>query len=216
MNVIFDMDGVLFDTERVYAEIYEEIAKEWGLGDVREAVLGCIGRNANDSRQFFFQCMGPDFPYDEYVGETIARYKAREAKEGLPMKKGVVELLSYLKQENCHIGLASSTKREKVQMYIERAGIADYFEVVIGGDMVEHSKPRPDIYLIACKELGSKPEETYAIEDSPNGIRAAYGAGMKAIMVPDMIQPEKEITEMTCNICRDLLEVKNYLKEERI
>ncbi len=215
MNVIFDMDGVLFDTERVYAEIYEEVAHEWGLGDVREAVLGCIGRNANDSRAFFVSCVGEDFPYDEYVRETISRYKAKEEREGFPMKKGVRELLSYLKEENCRIGLASSTRREKVLSYIERAGIADYFQVVIGGDMVEHSKPEPDIYLIACRELGTKPEETYAIEDSPNGIRAAFAAGMKAIMVPDMIQPEEEIKKMACHICRDLLETKEYLEKER-
>lgn len=215
MNVIFDMDGVLFDTERVYAEIYEEVALEWGLGDVREAVLGCIGRNANDSRQFFISCVGEDFPYDEYVREVISRYKIREEKEGLPIKTGVKELLSYLKQENCRIGLASSTRREKVLSCIERAGIADYFEIVIGGDIVEHSKPEPDIYLIACEELGTEPAETYAIEDSPNGIRAAYRAGMKAIMVPDMIIPEEEIKKMTYHICRDLLEVKDYLAKER-
>lgn len=215
MNVIFDMDGVLFDTERAYVEVYEEVAAEWKLGDVREAVLGCIGLNANDARQFFIGCVGKEFPYDEFVHEAISRYKAREEKEGLPMKAGVKELLSYLKEENCRIGLASSTRREKVFAYIDRAGIVDYFQIVVGGDMVEHSKPEPDIYLIACKELGSKPEETYAIEDSHNGIRAAFAAGMKAIMVPDMIQPNEEIKKMACHICLDLLEAKDYLEKEK-
>lgn len=214
-NVIFDMDGVLFDTERLYAEMYEEVAADWGLGDVREAVLGCIGRNANDSRAFFTSHVAKDFPYDDYVKETIKRYKEKEEREGLPMKKGVVELLSYLKEQGYRIGLASSTRRQKVLECIEKAKIRDYFQVVVGGDMVEHSKPNPEIYLIACKELGVNPEETYAIEDSPNGIRAAHSAGMKAIMVPDMIAPDEEMKSLAQVICEDLLAVKDYLAGNR-
>lgn len=216
MNVIFDMDGVLFDTERVYAEIYEEVAAEWGLGSVQEAVLGCIGRNANDSRLLFLKYMGKEFPYDNYIQEVIRRFKERVEKEGLPMKAGVMDLLFYLKKEKSRIGLASSTRRERVISYLERAGIADYFQIVVGGDAVEHSKPNPEIYQIACKELGTVPEETYAIEDSFNGIRAAYDAGMKVIMVPDMLQPEKEIEGMLCRLCYDLCEVKYYLAGRKI
>jgi len=213
-NVIFDMDGILFDTERLYAETFEEIAREWGLGDVREAVLGCIGLNGNDARAFFTGCVGKDFPYDDYVKETMKRYKEREEREGLPMKKGVVELLSYLKEQGYHIGLASSTRREKVLACVEKAGIREYFQVVIGGDIVEHSKPNPEIYLIACRELGVEPEKTYAIEDSPNGIRAAHGAGMKAIMVPDMIAPNDELKALAHVICDDLLVVRDYLAQK--
>ena len=94
---------------------------------------------------------------------------------------------------------------------IAMAGIADYFQVVVGGDMVTHSKPNPEIYLIAGKELGVDPESTYAIEDSLNGIRSAYGAGMKALMVPDMIAPTEEIKGMCTGIFDDLLKVKEYL-----
>ncbi len=215
MNVIFDMDGVLFDTERSYSATLEEVAADWGLGDVHEAVLGCIGRNANDSRTLFLEYMGEDFPYEEYVKETGRRFREREEREGLPIKSGVRELLSYLKQENSRIALASSTRREKVLYYLEKAGLTDYFEVVVGGDMVKHSKPQPDIYLMACRKLGVVPGETYAVEDSPNGIRSAYNAGMKAIMVPDMIEPDAEMEEKTCHICRDLIEVKCYLEAER-
>lgn len=210
-SVVFDMDGVLFDTERIYADGWVAAAKEYGYEDVEEAVMGAIGRNANDTRALFMELMGEAFPYDE-VWER-ARVITRQTIEtnGLPVMKGVRELLDYLKASNYRIGLASSTRKARVLEQIAMAGIADYFQVVVGGDMVTHSKPNPEIYLIACKELGVDPESTYAIEDSLNGIRSAYGAGMKALMVPDMIAPTEEIKGMCTGIFDDLLKVKEYL-----
>ena len=95
---------------------------------------------------------------------------------------------------------------------LEKSGFKDYFQAVVGGDMVEHSKPNPDIYLLACKELHVNPAETFAIEDSPNGIRSAYNAGMKPIMVPDLIVPTEEILSLTIACKKNLLEVIEYLK----
>lgn len=210
-SVIFDMDGVLFDTESIYAEGWMEAAKESGYDDVKEAVYGAIGRNANDTRALFRDLMGEDFPYDLVWERARVITREKIERDGLPVMKGVKELLDYLKSENYRVGLASSTRRERVLEQIAMADIADYFQVVVGGDMVTHSKPNPEIYLMACKELGVEPENTYAIEDSPNGIRSAHGAGMKALMVPDMIAPTQEIGELCTGVFEDLLAVKDYL-----
>lgn len=209
-SVIFDMDGVLFDTESIYAKGWIEAAKEYGYDDVQEAVMGAIGRNSTDTRALFFRLMGEDFPYDAVWERAREIAKNKIDTDGLPMMKGVKEILDYLKENDYRIGLASSTRKGRILEQIESAGIADYFQVVVGGDMVKHSKPDPEIYLIACKELGVNPKDTYAIEDSLNGIRSAHGAGMKPLMVPDMIKPTPEIVSLCEGIFEDLLKVKDY------
>ena len=127
------------------------------------------------------------------------------------MKTGVREILNFLQEAGYKIGLASSTKYESVIHHLETTGIREYFSVIVTGNMVEHSKPQPDIYLLACEKLGVKPDEAYAIEDSPNGIRAAHRAGMKPIMVPDMIKPDEEMKELSYQIFENLIEVKDFL-----
>lgn len=210
-TVVFDMDGVLFDTERIYADAWIAAAGEYGYDDVQEAVMGAIGRNAADTRALFIRLLGEEYPYDAVWDRARELARQKIEAEGIPVMKGVRELLEYLKGANYRIGLASSTRKGRVLEQITEAGIADYFEVVVGGDMVKHSKPDPEIYLIACKELGVKPEDTYAIEDSPNGIRSAHGAGMMPLMVPDMIVPTEEIKGLCTGIFEDLCRVKDYL-----
>lgn len=211
-TIIFDMDGVLFDTERLCMESWVQVAKEWDIHDMEEVFPKCIGLNANDTKALVLNHYGEDFPFDEYRAEASKRFKREVLENGLPVMKGVRELLSFLQEKEYTIGLASSTRYEAVIHHLEYAGIREYFSVVIAGDMVEHSKPRPDIYLLACEKLGVKPEEAYAIEDSPNGIRAAQGAGMKPIMVPDMIAPDEEMQKLSFLICNDLTEVQRFLE----
>ena len=112
------------------------------------------------------------------------------------------------------MGLASSTNRDTVIRHLEQAGILSYFSAIIGGDEIIHSKPEPDIYLLACEKLGVKPEETYAIEDSYYGIISAYRAGMRPIMVPDLLPPTEEMRQISESILEDLIQVRDYLKEK--
>ena len=133
-------------------------------------------------------------------------------KNGIPVKPGVREILEWLKSAGYAVGLASSTKRESVLRHLKHTGLEDYFSVVVGGDMVEHSKPLPDIYLLACERLGVEPGETYAIEDSPNGIRSAHAAGMCPIMVPDIIAPDEEMGRLSYIILKNLVEVRDFLQ----
>lgn len=214
-TVVFDMDGVLFDTERLCMESWVQVAEELDIHDMEEVFPLCIGLNANDTKALILNHYGQDFPYEEYKVKTSQWFWKEIKENGLSIKTGVKEILAFLKENGYKIGLASSTKYEAVIKHLERAGIRDYFAEVVTGDMVEHSKPQPDIYLLACEKLGVKPGEAYAIEDSPNGIRAAYAADMKPIMVPDMIAPDEEMKQLSFVIYNDLLEVRNFLMNEQ-
>lgn len=212
-SVIFDMDGILFDTEKLCMDSWIAVADRHGLPDMEIVFPKCIGTNANDSKEIVLEAYGRDFDYDAFKVEASKWFWDYIDREGLPIKPGVKELLAWMKAENWEIGLASSTKRSSVLSCLEKAEILDYFKVVITGDMVEHSKPLPDIYLIACEKLGVDPRATYAIEDSPNGIRSAHAAGMFPLMVPDLIAPTDEMRELSTGIFKDLYEVQKYLAE---
>ncbi len=213
-TIVFDMDGVLFDTERLCQDSWLAVAEESGLPNMDVIFPQCIGLNANDSRRIVMNAYGEDFDYEGFRSKASVWFWDYIEKKGLPVKPGVKELLSWLREEGWAVGLASSTRRSSVENHLEQAGIRDYFATIVTGDMVEHSKPRPDIYLMACRELGVDPGQAYAIEDSPNGIRSAYRAGMSPLMVPDMIAPDEEMRELSTKIFSDLHEVLRFLQTE--
>lgn len=210
--VVFDMDGILFDTERLCLEAWKEFADEKGIENVETALKGCIGLNRTDTQLFLAEFYGEDFPYEEFRVSVSEKMQKKMEKE-IPMLPGVRELLDYLVEKKVTIGLASSSRSEVIKSHIARVGLTDYFQIIVGGDMIEHSKPLPDIYLIACEKLGVAPQEAYAIEDSPNGIRSAYSAGMKAIMVPDLIEPTTEMEEKATVILPSLFAVKEWFEK---
>ena len=209
--VIFDMDGVIFDSERLVLEEWMEIASKYGIVDIEKVFRKCIGVNTATTRQIFSDHYGKDFPFDEFRKETSALYHDKYGEGRLPMKPGVTELLSYLKEEGFLIGLASSTRRAVVEQEIRDAGLIKYFNDLTCGDMLKKSKPEPDIFLMSCDNLGVLPGEAITVEDSYNGIRAAYRAGTTPIMVPDMIQPDDEMRQLAHIICEDLFAVKEWI-----
>lgn len=208
------MDGVLFDTESLCKRAWSQVAAERGIRDMEEVSLRCIGLNANDTRALVLNHYGQDFPYDEFRGKVSEWMEDTMQREGVPVKCGARELLDFLENAGCRVGLASSSRRAVVESHLERTGLRPFFSVIVTGDMVEHSKPLPDIYLLACDRLGARPEEVFAIEDSPNGIRSAYAAGMKALMVPDLLAPDGETRQLSYRIFGNLLEVRDYLETE--
>ena len=212
--VIFDMDGVLFDTERVCMEVWMEVAQRRGMPGMAEVFPRCIGLNANDSRQVVCGAYGEGFDYQDFRRETSECFRAHMEARELPVMPGAWELLEWLKSSGYALGLASSTKTESVQSHLRRAGMEGCFSAVVTGDMVEHSKPRPDIYLMACGRLGVEPGQAYAIEDSPNGIRSASAAGLRPIMVPDLIEPDEEMRRLSYIIRKDLREVLSFLQAQ--
>ncbi len=211
--VVFDMDGVIFDSERKVVECWVETADKYGIKDIERLCRMCLGTNSAETRRIALEFYGEDFPYDEYKKEMSDLYHSRYDNGRLPMKEGVRELLEFLKQNGIKIALASSTRRTVVLHQLEHAGILPYFDKVVCGDMVEKSKPAPDIFLKACEELAASPSDAIAIEDSYNGIRSAHSAGMRPIMVPDLAPPTEEMEQLTEAILPSLLDVISYLRE---
>ena len=210
--VVFDMDGVIFDSEKRVVECWKVIADKYGVPDIEAACRECFGCNQVVAKERFLKRYGEDFPYVVYKKEMSDLFHERYDNGNLPMLPGVVEILEFLKANGKRIALASSTRRASVESGLTWAGIIDYFDAIICGDMVERSKPEPDIFLKACEALGVSPSEAYAIEDSYNGIRAAHRGGLLPIMVPDMMEPDKEMEELSVVILGSLNEVIDYLK----
>lgn len=210
--VVFDMDGVIFDTERLVIEFWKEIAKKHNIPNVEHTCIQCLGTNRVRTREIFLENYGADFPFDPYRAEVTELFNTHYKGVPLPTKPGVRELLSYLQEQDIKVGLASSTAQHLVRDEIGTAGLLPYFQTLVCGDMVEHSKPAPDIFLKACEILNADPTKSIAIEDSFNGIRSAHCAGMTPIMVPDQVQPTDEIRTLAFHVMPSLLDVLNWLK----
>lgn len=211
--VLFDMDGVIFDSEIKVIECWKDIAEKYGFGDIETPCYEALGTTREIAREIMLAHYGADFPYDAYKDEMAALFHARYGEGRLPKKKGVEELLQFLHMHNLKVALASSTRKEVVIQELRDGGLLDYFDAVICGDMVARSKPAPDIFLKACEVLGVAPEHAVGIEDSYNGMRALAAAGITAIMVPDLKQPTDEIRALATEVLPDLLTVKAYLNK---
>lgn len=211
--VIFDMDGVIFDSERCIIECWKVIAKKHNIKDTEPVLMKCLGITYEEAKRIFLEHYGEDFPYDAWKKERSDLYHERYDGGKLPLKPDIEELLVFLKQNGYKVGVASSTREAIVSKQLMDAGLIKYFDNLTCGDMLEKSKPEPDIYLMACDKLGVKPEEAIAIEDSYNGIRSSYKAGMFPIMVPDLAEPDDEMELLAGKIFASLSDVKRWLEE---
>lgn len=211
-TVVFDMDGVIFDSEGLVLSSWKFIGEKYGYPDIEEVFRRCIGTNKAETKRIVFEHYGDAFPYDKFRVEASALFQEKTKEKGVPVKRGARELLSYLKVNGFQIGLASSTRLAVVEMELEQAGLLPFFQVLVGGDMVEHSKPHPEIYQRACEKLRISPAQAYAIEDSYNGVRSAHAAGMQVFMVPDMLPPDDEMKKLTAEIFPSLMGVLGFFQ----
>ena len=209
---IFDMDGVIFDSERLYIDCCIEVAEKLGMDQIVETCHRCIGVTTEVTRAILLETYRDIDLVDRFREQSVALVRSKIDSGLLELKPGVRELLDFLRAKGCRIAIASSTRTDIVEKELADAGLIGYFSAVVGGDRAQRSKPNPDIFLKAAELLGEKPENCVVIEDSYNGIRAAKAAGMTAIMVPDQLIPDEEISKLADFVLPSLVVVKDRLE----
>ena len=190
--VIFDMDGVLINTEKYLVKYWCQAAEELGMPMKREQALMIRSFSGKFAEPWLKGIYGETFDYvavRERRKEIMAEHLA---KNGVEIKPGVKETLNYLREKGYKLAVATATDRERAEAYLDEIGITEMFDRIVCANMVENGKPMPDIYLYACDQIGVKAEACVAVEDSPNGVKSAYGAGCRVVMIPDLTLPDEE------------------------
>lgn len=213
-SLVFDMDGVLIDSERVVLNSWITCGPKYGVQNAGDFCRSCMGTTPEETRQRLLDAYGTDFAYEDFMADCRTYYHKEFDRTGTPIKAHVRDAITGLHALGCKLAVASSTKEAIVRRELDAVGILPYFSVVIGGDRLSRSKPAPDIYLLACKKLGVKPHTAYAVEDSHNGIRAAYRAGMMPIMIPDQQPVTEEMTQLCCQIFADAEQLLAYIRPQ--
>ena len=191
-SIIFDMDGVIFDTELVYLEIWSKVFEKYGYKLQKEVYAEVLGTGRENVKKVFLNNYGNELPIDKMYREKDEDLE-KAVDKGIPLKQGAYEILSYLKNNNYKIALATSASKERALKQLRNADIEKFFDVIVSRDDVKETKPNPDIFLKAAKKLNVNPNECIVIEDSSAGIKAAFNAGMAGIHVVDLKEPDNEI-----------------------
>ena len=212
--VIFDMDGTLLDTEKLFRRSWIEISNEYSLPDGERFYELVAGSPAQKLREKFTETYGADIDYDEFISVRKARFLSYIEKD-VPLKPYCREILEYLREQGIKIALATSTNIEITRRNLDKTGILPYFDAIATGDEVKNGKPAPDIFLLAAERIGARINETVIVEDTYNGLRGAYASGMRGIMVLDGQPPNDETHAITVAECHDLNEVLNYIKKHK-
>ena len=210
--VIFDVDGTLLDTERIYMQAWKEAAAEQGYVMPDELLNKTRGVDAKVAARIFEEEIGNGFSYQKTRPIRVRIAEEIIELESPILKPGVLELLSFLREKGIRLSVASSTKTKTTKEHLQTNGIADWFEVIVGGDMITKGKPNPDIFLKAAELLGEAPENCIVVEDSPAGIRAGSAAGMKTVLVPDQAAITQEIIDLSDVQMKSLLEMPAYVE----
>lgn len=211
--LIFDMDGLIFDSERVVQRSWNEAGTALGYGRVGEQIYHTLGFNVKRREAYFKSIYGQDFPMEEFGNLTRKVFYDIAESEGIAMKKGVRELMDFARERGIRIGLATSSRQEYSVRQLTEAGIWEYFDGCVFGDMVTKAKPNPEIYLKACEAVGVCPAKSMALEDAPAGIRASHAAGMIPVMVPDLVEPMEEIRKLCYRRVDSLIDVILLVEE---
>lgn len=193
--VIFDMDGVLIDTEKHYNAAWCQAATEAGFPFTREHALLLRSCEAKEGEKLMQGIFGPSFDYYAIRERRRELVRERLAQYGLEKKPGVEETLRFLRAKGIKMAVATATALDITKSHLTTIGVYDLFDSIVSAKNVAHGKPEPDVYLYACEQIGERPQDCMAVEDSPNGIMAAYRAGLRTVMVPDLTQPDEELTK---------------------
>ena len=209
--VVFDMDGLMFDTERLGFQSTLKASEELGLTGMASIYEQLIGANQQYCRELFVRVYHDEKLYDRFCRLESTYRREWIDQHGLPVKPGLYELLEDLAARNIPTALATSSKRETADYYLSLAHLTGYFTAIVSGEQVTRSKPDPEIYQKAVALLGQDPKTCVALEDSYNGIRSAYAGGLQPIMIPDIKQPDDEMRKKAAAILPDLLAARDWI-----
>ncbi|MDO4977406.1 MAG: HAD family phosphatase [Eubacteriales bacterium] len=211
-GVIFDMDGTMFDSEKIWRDMWQHLPEEYGLE--QDPTLGpdVCGTTGIEMRSIIKRHF-PDLDEYELTMRGRKRYHDRITKAQPEEKPGLHELISHLKNLGYHLAIASGSDQDVIRLNLKRANLSSFFEATISGNDVVHGKPAPDIFLESARQIGCNPEECYVIEDGENGIRAAFAAGCTPIMVPDTTPPTEEMRKMCSGIYETLFDIIPVIHE---
>jgi len=215
--IIFDMDGLMFDTEKIGLEAFQKAALQYGYVDTQGTFLRMIGRNVRDADRILLEDFGADFPVTAVRTERLSLLEAMRRENGIPMKDGLMDILHFLKNRGMDLAVASSSDRSVVMQNISAHTLEQYFAVVVCGDEVTVGKPDPEIFLKAAHKLGVLPSECLVLEDADAGIRAAHAAGMTPLLIPDILEPSDDIRALayaTLKSLKDVPEIIDQMQQE--
>lgn len=199
---IFDMDGLIFDSERLFMNMKHTVLTEYGYPARDEDYLQTIGLAGQQLRDKLAKLYGPDYPMDEISQKSRAKVNEYMEAHGPDIKPGIEILLKWFCRQGIPCCVASSSNHEYVKKYLNLAHLDTYFSYIIGGDEIIRSKPEPDIFLAACRRSGIHPRDAIVLEDSENGIRAALAAHIPVVCIPDLKQPSSELAKNTAAILK--------------
>ena len=215
--VIFDMDGTLFDTERLTVEGWQEMQRRGMVPpDFLKWTPNFRGRNRDDIRRYIKELYGDDFDTEKVFDGRRSILNEMIDRDGLPLKPGVPRIFESLRSMGLPMALATATTRVTVDNYMAKTGYGVYFDHIVTGDSVPNGKPAPDIFLSAADKLGLDPKNCLVVEDSPNGVRAGLAAGMYVVMVPDLEEPDEATREKLWHCCKTLEEIPALIEAENI
>jgi len=204
--VIFDMDGLMFDTENLTIPLWEVAGRPFGYNLTREIVLRMVGISGERAQAVLLEEFGPDFPYEAIRDDFRALVSKEIEKKGVPKKPGLMYLLDRLRAANIPLGVATSTRSPRAIDLLEKAGILDRFKALTCGEDITNGKPAPDIFLLAAQKLGQPPCNCVGFEDSTAGLMALHAAGIRSVYIKDVLDPPEEVLATVWHRCNDLSE----------
>lgn len=208
--VIFDMDGLLLDTERLALDAFHSTCSAFNLDDLTDVYMKCIGTNAEMGKSILKDGLKGIADFEAFSLMWEREYRKITEGRPIPLKEGAEELINYIEKIGKPMAVATSSDYGSAKKKLQHSGILHFFEHIIGGDQVVRSKPDPEIYLKAASALLTEPSKCLAFEDSKNGVKAAVAAGMTVVQIPDLVFPDEELLELGHIVLESLTDILEY------